>query len=183
VDASAIAEVLIESRRAFLPFAPSARPPSEVRGWVAKLLIPSGRVHVAEADGRIVAVLATSEHDGFRWIDQLYVLPGYERRGIGALLLARAHKTLPPPTRLYTFQANSGARRFYERHGYRAIRFSDGSRNEEKCPDVLYERDGRKTEGLTPPSSGRAGSGRGSAMVLGARAPLDANVRRTRARS
>jgi hypothetical protein len=49
---------------------------------------------------------------GFRWIDQLYVLPGYERRGIGALHLALAHKTLQPPTRLDTFQANSGARAF-----------------------------------------------------------------------
>jgi hypothetical protein len=28
---------------------------------------------------------------------------------------------------------------FYERHGFRAIAFSDGSANEERCPDVLYE--------------------------------------------
>jgi ribosomal protein S18 acetylase RimI-like enzyme len=46
---------------------------------------------------------------------------------------------LTSPIRLYTFQENDGARRFYERHGFRAIEFGDGSNNEENCPDVLYE--------------------------------------------
>ena len=46
---------------------------------------------------------------------------------------------LPRPILLYTFQANAGARRFYERHGFRAIQFTDGRANEEHCPDVLYE--------------------------------------------
>ena len=45
----------------------------------------------------------------------------------------------PRPIRLYTFQTHSLARRFYERHGYKAIEFTDGQGNEEKCPDVLYE--------------------------------------------
>jgi hypothetical protein len=31
------------------------------------------------------------------------------------------------------------ARRFYERHGLRAVRFTDGTGNEEKTPDALYE--------------------------------------------
>jgi hypothetical protein len=34
---------------------------------------------------------------------------------------------------------DAAARRFYERHGYIAVAFSDGSGNEERCPDVLYE--------------------------------------------
>ena len=46
---------------------------------------------------------------------------------------------LRDPIRLYTFQTNAGARRFYERYGFRAIRFTDGRANEEHCPDVLYE--------------------------------------------
>ena len=40
--------------------------------------------------------------------------------------------------RLYAFQQNEAARRFYERHGFVAIAFGDGSTNEERCPDVLY---------------------------------------------
>ncbi|MGE3511045.1 MAG: histone acetyltransferase, partial [Vicinamibacterales bacterium] len=28
---------------------------------------------------------------------------------------------------------------FYERHGFVAVAFGDGSGNEERCPDILYE--------------------------------------------
>ena len=139
-DAAAVAAVLIESRRAFMPFAPAAHSPDEIRQWVAEELIPGGGVRVAELEGRIVAVIATSEREGVSWIDQLCVLPGFEARGLGSRMLAFAQATLPPPIRLYTFQQNAGARRFYERHGYSAIAFGDGSANEERCPDVLYER-------------------------------------------
>ena len=65
--------------------------------------------------------------------------PNHVGNGIGTLLLAHALKTLPSPVRLHTFQANHGARRFYERHGFTAIAFTDGQGNEERCPDVLYE--------------------------------------------
>lgn len=58
---------------------------------------------------------------------------------IGSALLAHAIQTLAKPIRLYTFQQNTGARRFYERHGFHAIQFTEGEGNEEKCPDVLYE--------------------------------------------
>jgi ribosomal protein S18 acetylase RimI-like enzyme len=66
-------------------------------------------------------------------------MPGHTGQGVGAQLLQAAHGRLMPPIRLYTFQANTGARRFYERHGYKAIALTDGSGNEERCPDVLYE--------------------------------------------
>ena len=59
--------------------------------------------------------------------------------GIGSVLLEHAFAVLPSPIRLHTFQANAGARRFYERHGFRAIQLTDGQENEERCPDVLYE--------------------------------------------
>ena len=36
-------------------------------------------------------------------------------------------------------QQNTAARMFYERHGFRVVSLSDGSNNEERCPDVLYE--------------------------------------------
>jgi hypothetical protein len=57
-----------------------------------------------------------------------------------ALLRPRhAHGLLPLPIRLYTFQQNTGARRFYGRHGYVEIAFINGEDNEEACPDVLFE--------------------------------------------
>jgi GNAT superfamily N-acetyltransferase len=137
-DSNAIATVLIESRRAFLPFAPFAHPEADVRRWVRETLVASGRVVVWEEAGGVVAVLATSVGPEGGWVEQLYVLPGWNGRGIGAALLAHAHAVLPLPIRLHTFQQNSGARRFYERSGYRLVALSDGQGNEEKCPDALY---------------------------------------------
>ncbi len=40
--------------------------------------------------------------------------------------------------RLWTFQRNMPARRFCERHGFMAERQTDGARNEEREPDMLY---------------------------------------------
>lgn len=139
-DASAVADLLLASRRAFLPYAPIAHPDEDVHRWVREQLIPGGGVTVWEQDTRITAVLATSHDETGSWVDQLYVLPGHEGRGLGTRLLRHAHEHLAHPIRLYTFQRNTRARAFYERHGYRAVACSDGQTNEERCPDVLYER-------------------------------------------
>jgi GNAT superfamily N-acetyltransferase len=67
----------------------------------------------------------------------LYVHPDNLRSGAGTQLLAAA-KAGRDILELWCFQANTPARRFYERHGFRAVRFTDGARNEEKMPDVRY---------------------------------------------
>lgn len=137
-DSEAVATVLIESRRAFLPFAPSVHPEHAVRQWVRSTLLPTMRVVVWEVEKTVVAVLAISAARSESWINQLYVLPGWSGKGIGTKMLQYAHRTLPPPIHLYSFQESLGARRFYERHGYKAVEFTNGQGNEEKCPDVLY---------------------------------------------
>jgi ribosomal protein S18 acetylase RimI-like enzyme len=38
----------------------------------------------------------------------------------------------------YTFQRNARARAFYESQGFRIIKMTDGSRNEEREPDIRY---------------------------------------------
>ena len=94
---------------------------------------------VAEIDGRIAGFVATHFQDGRTWISHLYLAPGFTGRQIGAALLAHALEFAERPVRLWAFQRNEGARRFYERHGFLAIDFTDGRSNEEGCPDVLYE--------------------------------------------
>lgn len=138
-DASACAEVLCESRSQYLPFAPMAHTEQEAREWIANVLIPGGGLYVAEDKDHVVAILAISRGESGSSIDQLYLRPGHTGQGIGRQLLRIAHAGLTPPVRLYCFQANAGARRFYERHGYQAVGFTDGEGNEEQCPDVLYE--------------------------------------------
>lgn len=68
------------------------------------------------------------------------VSPALVGCGIGSRLLSHALRDVCKPVRLYTFQANLPARRFYERHHFRAVQFGDGQDNEERCPDALYER-------------------------------------------
>ena len=75
-------------------------------------------------------------HDG--WIDHLYVLPSAQRRGVGSTLLEVAQREMSS-ARLWTFQRNLPARTFYERRGFTLVDKTDGSQNEEREPDALYE--------------------------------------------
>ena len=104
-----------------------------------EVLIPSGGVTVACAGAAVVGVLATARESNVSWVNQLYIAPSHVGQGIGSRLLAHALASVALPVRLYTFQANTRARSFYERHGFKAIALTDGSGNEEHCPDVLYE--------------------------------------------
>jgi GNAT superfamily N-acetyltransferase len=137
-DAEAISEVFLRSRKELVACAPLVHPDDDVRRWIRQRLIPAGGVTVAVVDEQVIGFLATSTKD-CSWIDHLYLHPVWVGRGIGTRLLEHARRELSPPIRLYTFQCNESARRFYERRGFQAIAFGDGSGNEEQCPDVLYE--------------------------------------------
>lgn len=72
------------------------------------------------------------------WIEQLYVLPQLQGKGIGGGLLDIAmegHGALS----LWTFVQNKSAQAFYERRGFTKIRETDGSENEERAPALLYQ--------------------------------------------
>jgi ribosomal protein S18 acetylase RimI-like enzyme len=138
-DVLQVAEVILSSRRTFLPYAPLAHTDAEMRQWVRERLIPAGGTTVACDGESVIGVIAVAREADASWIEQLYVAPDHTDRGIGTRLLRHALASLELPARLYTFQANVRARSFYERHGFKATAFSDGSTNEEQCPDVLYE--------------------------------------------
>jgi GNAT superfamily N-acetyltransferase len=138
-DADAVANVYLRSRKELVACAPLVHSDQAVREWIGRTLIPSGRTTVAAVDGPIVGLMAVSNDGRYSWIDHLYLLPGWIGRGIGTQLLDRARCELSSPIRLYTFECNHTARYFYERRGFTAIAFGDGSGNEEKCPDILYE--------------------------------------------
>ena len=87
-------------------------------------------------DGENVVGIASCDGE---WLTQLYLLPPFTGRGIGQRLLDLVLAEVPG-LKLWTFARNAGARRFYERNGFVAIEFGDGSGNEEGEPDVLYQR-------------------------------------------
>jgi ribosomal protein S18 acetylase RimI-like enzyme len=62
-----------------------------------------------------------------------------EGQGIGAQLLAAAKEASPQGLWLHVFQRNARARIFYERRGFCIIALRDGSQNEEREPDAVYE--------------------------------------------
>jgi ribosomal protein S18 acetylase RimI-like enzyme len=112
--------------------------PEEDEGFWAQVVFNDCQVWGAEENGRLVGVIAFLED----WIDQLYILPEAQGRGIGARLLDIA-KSAFPVLSLWTFKRNTGARHFYEKHGFMLIDETDGARNEEREPDVLYRWEAR----------------------------------------
>jgi GNAT superfamily N-acetyltransferase len=132
-DAEPVADVWIQAFRGTYDF-PTAHADHEVREWVRDSLLPSTETWVAEEAGEVVAFVSL----GGDSVDQLYVAPGRTGRGIGSRLLALAMERRPGGLELWTFQVNAGARRFYERHGFRAVETTDGAGNEERQPDVRY---------------------------------------------
>ena len=134
-DAGEVAELYLASRAAALPYLRRVHSDDEVRGWITHVRLANGETWVARAAGRILGFLCLDGED----LDQLYLLPGHFRRGIGSLLLAKARERSPERLHLFTFQRNKAARAFYERHGFRLVDLNDGARNEEGEPDALYE--------------------------------------------
>jgi ribosomal protein S18 acetylase RimI-like enzyme len=72
-------------------------------------------LYVADDDGRIAAMLALRSPDH---LDQLFVAPDYQRKGLGRQLLAFARKHLPDEIRLRCVRENDKAWRWYEREGF-----------------------------------------------------------------
>ena len=133
-DADPIARLFLASK-ATLTFLPNIHTDEETFDFIANVVLRDQEVHVAETDGEISGFLAIGED----MVEHLYVRPDLLRRGIGSELLQRAKERLPSGFRLWVFQENVPARRFYERHGLRLVEETDGSQNEERTPDALYE--------------------------------------------
>lgn len=142
-EGAALADVYLQVRRenaAVIP--PVAHSDDSVREWWSTVLPQRDDIWVAEQGGAVVGVMALQAPD---WLDQLYVAGAAAGRGIGSALLEVARRELGGQVQLWTFQANTAARRFYERHGFRAVEETDGD-NEEGSPDVRYLSVGRQRE-------------------------------------
>lgn len=143
-DASAVAQVLIDSRAAAAgAIPPSVHDDDDVRGWVASYVLPTCEVWVVDApdpandpDPAIgLSAVLVLEDD---WIDQLYVAPTRWGQGLGGQLVDLAKRRRPGGLQLWTFASNDGAQRFYLRHGFVEAERTDGSGNEEGAPDIRY---------------------------------------------
>jgi GNAT superfamily N-acetyltransferase len=118
---------------ASMSFVPKLHTADEDRVFVRNL-IGTKETWVAEREGHITGLACI---DG-GWLEQLYVDPARHNSGTGSKLFKQLTEQHPIGFQLWTFQANAGARRFYERHGCALMRLTDGADNEEKTPDALY---------------------------------------------
>lgn len=79
--------------------------------------------------GVIVGWVSVFDHDDCTKIEELYVLPEFQKRGIGTAVLLEviAHaRRRRAPVHLRVFKINGGARRLYERLGFRGAEEEDG---------------------------------------------------------
>jgi GNAT superfamily N-acetyltransferase len=117
--------------RTSLPFLPDLHTPEDDLRFFRERVFVQCEVWVAaDIDGFIA----------FRegWVDHLYIAPECQRAGVGSALLEQAMRT-HSPLRLWTFQKNVGAIKFYSARGFHEIERTDGSSNEEREPDILFE--------------------------------------------
>jgi GNAT superfamily N-acetyltransferase len=140
-DAPQLAALFVATRATwdFLP----PPPQHEVEAWMRNDLLPQGGTWMLHEHGAALGLLSLQDQgDGFLWVRNLYIARERFGQGLGGELLTFALKPeqrAGRSVRLWTFQANAGARRFYERHGFVPILFTDGQENMERCPDVLFE--------------------------------------------
>ncbi len=133
-DAPAIATLFLAARTAAMPWLVSPHSDDDTHRWVAEVLVPSSTLQIARLGEAPIAMLVVANG----WIDHLYVAPPWQGRGIGSQAVEVAKAMFPTGLELWTFQRNDAARRFYERHGFLPVEFTDGVGNEEREPDVRY---------------------------------------------
>lgn len=92
----------------------------EDQAYFRNVIFVNNEVWVAVINEKVVAFMAISGD----FIDQLYVDPDHQRRGIGLTLLdEHARRFSPGHLWLYTLQINIGGRSFYEKNGFKAVKF------------------------------------------------------------
>ena len=116
-----------------MPFIPRLHTPEEDVGYVAALFDDHEAWVADRGDGPVGFAILSADQ-----LLQIHVDPDEQNNGIGARLLDHAKERRSAGFSLWVFQKNTGARRFYERHGLELERVTDGDGNEEKEPDAEY---------------------------------------------
>ncbi|MFZ5962454.1 GNAT family N-acetyltransferase [Thalassococcus sp. BH17M4-6] len=132
-DAGKIGAILTEAVTA-QPWKPRLHTGAEDIAHAATM-IDRGWVTVAEHLQKPLILGLLAREDDF--IHAVFISPQARGEGVGRALMedAKAHADT---LRLWTFEANSGAQRFYQREGFAEVSRGDGSGNEEGLPDIQF---------------------------------------------
>jgi ribosomal protein S18 acetylase RimI-like enzyme len=98
-------------------------------------IVPHNRVLVVldKHTSAVIGFLAYTSDS----VSNLYVHVDHQNKGIGSMLLDIAKKNSSGVLRLFTFEANTRAQQFYERHGFKIIR--RGFEEFWQLADIEYE--------------------------------------------
>jgi len=101
--------------------------------YLNQILPEQFQIDLALINEKVVGMIAYNERE----INQLYIHIDYQGIGIGQTLLDKVKAQSSGKLKLYTFEINKNAQRFYEEHGFEII--GRGHENEENLPDIQYE--------------------------------------------
>lgn len=130
---------LFNSARSKMTYLPVIHTENETADFIAKL-VKQGNVFVTLDEEKITGFIEFQNG----WVRHLYISPENQNKGNGKLLLDIAKKDNPHGLKLWVFEQNEGALKFYEREGFKVAlkRNMDETDNEEGLPDRLYKWDG-----------------------------------------
>lgn len=114
-DFDAVAFVWHESARNAEGAAPQIPTLEELRSRIDRELAAGWKLSVCVAGDEIIGMLALQPDIAV--LDQLFILPRHQARGVGLAGLQEAMKAMPQGFSLRTASGNYRARRFYERAG------------------------------------------------------------------
>jgi ribosomal protein S18 acetylase RimI-like enzyme len=121
-----------ETRRSVFPYIQEKYTFEEYTSHFRDVAVKN-QVWIAQLDNKIIGFMAMRDN----CIQHLYVSCNCQRQGVGKALLEIAKQHSPTQLSLYTFQKNIPARTFYEKHGFKAVKF--GLSPDEGEPDIYYE--------------------------------------------
>jgi len=134
-DAHRVAEIFY-SARAEMRYLPRIHSSEETYQFFSKL-IHDGNIPVCKVGDEIVGFMELENG----WLHHLYIAPQFQNKGFGTMMLDYAKRKSPQGIKLWVFEDNKNAIRFYEREGFILVkkRNIDETTNEENLPDRLYE--------------------------------------------
>ena len=105
----------------------------EERADYGRWLLEHTRVTMIHNSSGVVGFLALEKHI----IQALYIKKDFQGFGFGQAAIKFAKKQFKE-LRLWVFQSNIGAQKFYQRLGFQIVEKSDGEDNDYRLPDIFY---------------------------------------------
>ena len=105
----------------------------EERADYGRWLLEHTRVTMIHNSSGVVGFLALEKHI----IQALYIKKDFQRFGFGQAAIKFAQKQFKE-LRLWVFQSNIGAQKFYQQLGFQIVEKSDGEDNDYRLPDIFY---------------------------------------------